>query len=81
MPFKGFLGPSWEPVALTRILRHYPLQYSTLFMNIQAVIHKERRQRRKTEVFFFHMGAKSPRSFELPQIVRAAQKAPLAGKY
>ena len=60
MPFKGFLGPSWEPVALTRILRHYPLQYSTLFMNIQAVIHKERRQRRKTEVFFFHMGAKKP---------------------
>ena len=39
MPFKGFLGPSWEPVALTRILRHYPLQYSTLFMHIQEPIH------------------------------------------
>ena len=38
MPFKGFLGPSWEPAALTRILRrwvchkkHTPFCYSNKF--------------------------------------------------
>ena len=41
MPFKGFLGPSWESAALTRILRHYRTDYIMLFMNIQVALYEE----------------------------------------
>ena len=42
MPFKGFLGPSWEPAALTRILRHFfAIKYIIVFMNIQVKFKKQ----------------------------------------
>ncbi len=39
MPFKGFLGPSWELAVLTRILRRL-VHFNTTYMNIQAVMQK-----------------------------------------
>ena len=38
MPFIGFLGPTWKPVILTRIL-HRRMYIITEFLNIQVLFH------------------------------------------